>query len=96
MPKISKVFPLHRPHNAPPCQVKVKDARQARNEAISEVYQEAVKMWEAERELAISMDKRPKPKTTKPKRGPLEPPIPRPKRTVEGPEDKDKDKDDGE
>jgi hypothetical protein len=52
--------------------------RKARNEEVRMVHQDAVKAWEAERDLAKAQ--RRKPRWTKPKQGLLEKPVPRPKK----------------
>ena len=52
--------------------------RKVRNEEVRMVHQDAVKAWEAERDLA--KEERRKPRWTKPKQGLLEKPVPRPKK----------------
>ena len=53
-------------------------ARKARNNEVRKSHQDAVKAWEAERDL-VKEEKR-KPRWTKPKQGILEKPVPRPKK----------------
>jgi hypothetical protein len=52
--------------------------RKARNEEVRMVHQDAVKAWEAERDLA--KEQRRKPCWTRPKQGLLEKPVPRPRK----------------
>lgn len=53
-------------------------ARKAHNDKVQKSHQDAVKAWEAERDLA--KEEKRKPRWTKPKQGILEKPVPRPKK----------------
>ena len=68
------------------------DARQACNNQICQVYHDAVEAWEAEHEAAKAIGQKPKPLSTKPKQGPLEPQMAKPKKVMED-EDEDLDED---